>query len=161
MFGDYVAMLTGELGLSPDDPLFPATKITPDEDCAFRSTGQSRACWTTAEPIRRIFRAAFTAVGLPYANPHSFRKTLARLGERVTRTPEEWKAWSQNLGHEREATTFASYGQVPAHRQGEIMTGLGKAELQSEGAIAAPDVQTIRRVLGHLGVLDLLGKTAV
>src|SRR5262249_34435605 len=35
--------------------------------------------------------------------------------------PEEWKAWSQNLGHESEMTTFVGYGQVPGHRQAEIM----------------------------------------
>ncbi len=142
MFGDYVAMLTGELGFGPDDPLFPATKIAQGEDCAFRSAGLSRACWTTAEPIRRIFRAAFTAAGLPYANPHSFRKTLARLGERVTRTPEEWKAWSQNLGHEREATTFASYGQVPAHRQAEILRVMQNRKEASVGGSELIDTIT-------------------
>jgi hypothetical protein len=31
---------------------------------------------------------------------------LARLGERLCRTPEEWKAWSQNYAHESEATTL-------------------------------------------------------
>jgi integrase/recombinase XerD len=82
--------------------------------------------WTTAEPIRRIFRDAFTAVGLPAFNPHSFRKTLVRLGQQVCKTPEEWKAWSQNLGHESESTTFVGYGEVPAHRQAEIMAGIGK-----------------------------------
>jgi hypothetical protein len=35
---------------------------------------------------------------LPYFNPHSFRKTLALLGGRICKTPEEYKAWSQNLG---------------------------------------------------------------
>lgn len=129
IFADYLAMLTGELAFSPDDPLFPATKIGHGADNGFAAIGLSRVCWTTAEPIRRIFRAAFAAAGLPYANPHSFRKTLARLGERLCRTPEEWKAWSQNLGHESEATTFASYGQVPTHRQTEIMAGLGQERL--------------------------------
>jgi hypothetical protein len=47
-----------------------------------------------------IFRGAFTLARLTYFNPHSFRKALAQLGERVCRTPEELKAWSQNLGHE-------------------------------------------------------------
>ena len=63
--------------------------------------------------------------GLPYANPHSFRKTLAQLGERMCRTPEEFKAWSQNLGHEQVLTTFSSYGQVAHERQAELIRGLG------------------------------------
>ena len=33
--------------------------------------------------------------GFPYFNPHSFRSTLARLGEKVCRNAEDLKAWSQ------------------------------------------------------------------
>jgi hypothetical protein len=62
--------------------------------------------------------------GLPYANPDSYRKTLVRLGQRLCQTPEEWKAWSQNMGHESESTTFVGYGEVASHRQREIMTAL-------------------------------------
>lgn len=123
IFAAYVRMLKDELGFRPEDPLFPSTAVAPNADGEFQRQGLTRDMWTTAEPIRRIFRDAFTAVGLPAFNPHSFRKTLVRLGQAVCRTPEEWKAWSQNLGHESEATTFVGYGEVPAHRQAEIMAG--------------------------------------
>jgi integrase len=86
----------------------------------------ARKSWSNAEPIRKIFRAAFACAGLPYFHPHSFRKTLARLGERLCRTPEAFKAWSQNLGHEQVSTTLSSYGAVPRHRQGEIILSLGQ-----------------------------------
>jgi integrase/recombinase XerD len=66
------------------------------------------------------------AVGLPYFNPHSFRKTLVRLGQQTCRSPEEFKAWSQNLGHDSPITTFASYGQVDARRQAQIIRDLGR-----------------------------------
>lgn len=142
---DYLATLIGELGFGPDDPLFPATQIGQREDKAFAALGLSRACWTTAEPIRRIFRAAFTAAGLPYTNPHSFRKTLARLGEKRSRTPEDWKAWSQNLGHESEATTFVGYGQVPLERQAELMRGMaGDAR---EPALSGLNIDALERFL--------------
>lgn len=36
-------------------------------------------------------------------------------------TPEQMKAWLQNLGHADVMTTFTSYGAVPVHRQGELM----------------------------------------
>src|SRR6185312_8352009 len=71
---------------------------------------------------------AFESAGLPYFHPHSFRKTLARLGEVRCKTPEEFKAWSQNLGHEQVLTTFMSYGTVREDRQGEIIRGLSAAE---------------------------------
>jgi hypothetical protein len=83
-----------------------------------------RAHWSSASPVRSIFRDAFVGAGLPYFNPHSFRNTLVRLGEDLCKSPEAFKAWSQNLGHEKVLTTFLSYGAVACDRQGEILRGL-------------------------------------
>jgi hypothetical protein len=87
-----------------------------------------------AEPIRKIFRQAFAGAGLPYFNPHSFRDTLVQLGKRLCQTPEEFEAWSKNLGHEHMLTTFRSYGAIDPHRQGELIKSLG-AERQHENKI--------------------------
>ncbi len=108
-------------GWGDDDPLFPATEVRLNEARRFAAVGLKRAVWANADPIRKIFRRAFEAAGQPYVNPHLFRKTLARLGERLCRTAEEFKAWSQNLGHEQPSTTFLNYGEVEPHRQAEIM----------------------------------------
>jgi hypothetical protein len=75
-------------------------------------------------------------------NPHSLRKTLAQLGERLCRTQEEFKAWSQNLGHEQVLTTFSSYGQVAADRQAELIRRLGQRQWTS-----APKAELIHRVI--------------
>ena len=109
---DWVAYLQTEKLWGLDDPLFPATKVAVGDDLRFAATGLDRKHWSTASPIRQIFKEAFAAAGLPYFNPHSFRKTLALLGERICKTPEEYKAWSQNLGHDHVMTTFSSYGDV-------------------------------------------------
>lgn len=130
IFADYLEVLK-ELGFRPDDALFPSVQIGQGMDRCFEAQGLSRDMWTNGAPIRQIFRDAFARASLPYAIPHSFRKTLARLGERLCRTPEEWKAWSQNYAHESEATTFIGYGEVPMHRQTEIMRGLAKPRLDS------------------------------
>jgi len=61
---------------------------------------------------------------LPYYNPHSFRNTLVRLGESLCQTPEQFKAWSQNLGHEGVLTTLYSYGDVEDYRQAELLKKL-------------------------------------
>lgn len=114
-----------QLAWGDDDALFPATEVGQGSDRQFAAVGFLRTNWSNADPIRAAFRRAFTAARLPYFNPHSIRKTLARLGERLCRTPEEFKAWSQNLGHNEVMTTFASYGAVPLHRQGEIILLLG------------------------------------
>lgn len=109
-----------------DDPLFPATRISLGPSRQFEVAGLDRKNWSSAGPMRVIFREAFEAAGLPYFNPHSFRKTLALLGERVCHTPEEFKAWSQNLGHEKVLTTFSSYGEVAHLRQAAIIRGLAR-----------------------------------
>jgi integrase len=111
-------------GWGETDALFPSTDVRLAEDGQFAAKGLKRANWASADPIRKIFRAAFKAAGLPYSNPHSLRSTLAQLGERVCKSPEEFKVWSQNLGHEQVSTTFTSYGAVPAHRQAEVIRGL-------------------------------------
>jgi integrase/recombinase XerD len=123
---DWVAFLETHKLFGPTDPLFPKTRVERDEHHAFRAVGLSRAHWSNATPVRTIFKAAFERAGLPYANPHSFRNTLAQLGQRVCRTPEEFKAWSQDLGHEQVMTTFSSYGQVPDARQRDLMRGLAR-----------------------------------
>ena len=128
---EWIDYLTNILLFGPDDPLFPATRVGLDSEQRFAAIGLSRNRWSTATPIRDVFRAAFASAGLPYFNPHSFRHTLAKFGEQVCRTPEEFKAWSQNLGHEDVLTTFSSYGSVASTRQAEIMQALRKHD--SEG----------------------------
>lgn len=107
-----------------EDPLFPATCVKVGENQQFQAAGLSRKHWSNATPIRKIFRDAFECIGLPYFNPHSFRNTIVQLGEEVCKTPEQFKAWSQNLGHEKVLTTFISYGVVPCQRQGDIIRDL-------------------------------------
>jgi hypothetical protein len=51
---------------------------------------------------------------------------VALLGGQKFRSPDEYKAWSQNLGHENVLTTFSSYRDVAGHRQAEIIRALGK-----------------------------------
>ncbi|MBA5777026.1 tyrosine-type recombinase/integrase [Stappia sp. F7233] len=121
---EWIDFLKTEKLFGPDDPLFPATEIGLNADGLFAAKGLSREHWKNADPIRKIFRQAFEAADLPYFNPHSFRNTLAQIGERMCKTPEYFKAWSQNLGHERVLTTLISYGAVASHRQAEIMANL-------------------------------------
>lgn len=126
---DWVAFLREKMLWSNDDPLFPATRVAVGTSRQFEVVGLERAHWSNASRIRVIFRDAFTRASLPYFNPHSFRNTLVRLGQEVCKTPEEFKAWSQNLGHEKVLTTFLSYGQVESPRQGAIIRGLAAPQV--------------------------------
>lgn len=145
IFADWVGYLQTEKLWGLDDPLFPATSVVGGAGRHFEAQGVDRVQWQTASPIRRIFKDAFERAGLQYFNPHSFRKTLARLGQQLCRNPEEFKAWSQNLGHEGVLTTFSSYGQVGDDRQAEIMRSLGHAQEQP-----VPQLDKIVRDLSRL-----------
>ena len=117
---DWIDYLKQVCLLGNDDPLFPKTQTGQDDSHNFAATGLSREHWRSAAAIREIFKRAFALAGLPYFNPHSFRNTLAGLGEKLCQNPEEFKAWSQNLGHEGVLTTFYSYGEVQDSRQADI-----------------------------------------
>lgn len=121
---EWVSFLKQEQLWGNNDPLFPATRMMQGANRQFEAAGLDPANWSNASPIRGIFRDAFQRAGLQNFNPHSFRNTLVRLGEELCRSPEEFKAWSQNLGHEKVLTTFLSYGEVACDRQGAIFRTL-------------------------------------
>lgn len=123
---DWVTYLRTEKLWGNDDPLFPRTNVSLDADGQFAVCGLTRGHWSNASPIRKAFRGAFLAAGLPYFNPHSLRSTLVGLGEKMCQSPEAFKAWSQNLGHEGVLTTFYSYGQVATSRQADIIREMAK-----------------------------------
>ncbi|WP_245941739.1 tyrosine-type recombinase/integrase [Arenicella xantha] len=117
---DWINYLRSEALFGNDDPLFPKTRMIVNEQQQFEASGLKREHWTTTNPIRDIFKEAFTQADLDYFNPHSFRDTLASLGEQRCNTVEQFKAWSQNLGHTKVLTTFMSYGEVQPQKQSEI-----------------------------------------
>ncbi len=149
IFTDWIAFLVNEKHFGPDDPVFPATLIERGADGNFRSEGLERRHWKNADSIRRIFRESCEQAGLPYFHPHSFRKTLGSLGERICMTPEAFKAWSQNLGHEHVSTTLSSYGAVASHRQAQIFDELQKTN-RNGGPDDVPDAATVNWVIEHL-----------
>jgi len=147
IFSTWMGYLKTELLFGPDDPVFPATKVAQDGEGSFKAIGLDRKHWQSTGPIRSIFKQAFKSAGLAYYHPHSFKHTLARLGERFCTTPEEFKAWSQNLAHEKVLTTFSSYGKVSERRQADILTKMGNCDCEPEDGLTA---ETIKHVLNHL-----------
>lgn len=137
IFAEWVVFLRDEKFWGNNSALFPATEMRVGADKSFEVAGLKDAHWSTASPIRGIFRNAFEMAGLPYFNPHSFRKTLGQLGETLCHSPEEFKAWSQNLGHEDVLTTFNSYGEVAPGRQREVIKQLAHSR-------SSDDVDTVK-----------------
>ncbi|MBS0557000.1 MAG: site-specific integrase [Proteobacteria bacterium] len=148
---DWVGFLRQDRLWGNDDPLFPRTKVSVGANRCFTAVGLDRAHWSNATPIRDVFKQAFAAAGLPYFNPHSFRNTLVALGERLCQSPEAFKAWSQNLGHEGVLTTFLSYGSVATARQGEIIHGMCNT-----GSALPVDWKALVQRLQHPDVLQVI-----
>ncbi len=142
---DYGVWLREEKLFGNDDPLFPKTCLEQDENRQWAATGLSREHWSTSGPIRKIFKEAFRSADLPYFHPHSFRHMLGQFAERNCRTPEEFKAVSQALGHENVLTTFCSYGTVSKERQLEIMRDL--AASRKSPSLGADEIMRELRLL--------------
>lgn len=123
--GDWVAYLRQKELFGPSDALFPKPKMGL-EDGSFAALGLSRDTYSNAGKLRAVIKGAFTSAGLPAFGPHSFRKTLGLLANDHCKTPEQFKAWSMNLGHENIATTLSAYCPVSQSRQGELIRGMGQ-----------------------------------
>jgi site-specific recombinase XerC len=138
---NWIVELEREHAWGRTDPLFPQTEMGLDGDGSFAPVGLARRRWSTSEPVRFIFRRGFAAAGLPYHNPHSLRGMMVRHIMTLDLTPEELKAWSQNIGHSDPLTTFTSYGQIPTHRQGELIRARGgrpaRASVDDRALLAA------------------------
>tara|TARA_R110000737_G_scaffold347621_1_gene379522 strand:- start:234 stop:1322 length:1089 start_codon:yes stop_codon:yes gene_type:complete len=132
IFTNWVKHLKEVLLFDMNASLFPQTRLGQDETMSFIPLGLDNKPWSTASSMREIFRKAFERVDLPYFTPHLFRNTLVHFGQEKCTTPEEFKAWSQNLGHESPLTTFISYGHIDPHRQGNLIKSLAQKGHQTD-----------------------------
>jgi site-specific recombinase XerD len=123
---DWITELQNEHLFGATDPVFPKTKVEPGTDKKFAAIGIERAPWASPSSAAKIFKAAFISAGLPPFSPHLVRKTLTDLANDHCRTPEDFKAWSQNMGHDDALTTFMSYGTVSSGRQMELLSRFRK-----------------------------------
>jgi len=146
---EWVRVLERDLDRGPDDYLFPAVHVAFNSQAAkFESGELSREACAGPDPVRRAFRRIFSLAGLPYFNPHSFRNTLVLMGLRLSRNPEEAKAWSQNLGHEGMLTTLVSYGTIPSYRQEQIFQNF--SNLPADTDIFRQEILSMVQRFGHL-----------
>lgn len=105
------------MGLRDEDALFPSIQALKGRNLT--SPGRTIiGPMRTAGAVDAVFAEA--RKGRSHYTPHSARHTLAALGDKLCRTPEQRKAWSLNLGHSSVAITWTHYGRVNDSRKGEI-----------------------------------------
>lgn len=123
-FTDWVSYLRNDLLFGHEDALFPKPKMGCSDEGGFAVIGLSRDNWSNGTKIRDIIKTAFTTSGLPAFGPHSFRKTLVKFGVEICQTPEVFKAWSLNMGHDSVVTTLSAYCPISINRQKELIQGM-------------------------------------
>lgn len=124
-FCAYVTYLREVKLFGPEDALFPKALMGVVEGQGFANLGLAREPFANAAKLNTIIKGAFAAVQMPEYTPHAFRKTLTHYGNEVCKNPEQFKAWSMNLGHESVATTINSYLPVTTERQMELIRSMG------------------------------------
>lgn len=124
----WVRYLREDLRWGDDDPLFPQSQTRIDPENGPVVDGIKRQVWSSAQPIRTIFKRAFLLAGLPHFTPHRVRNSVVEYAYQTCQTPEEFKAFSQNLGHQSVITTVSSYGTIPLTRQRELIRNAGKSK---------------------------------
>jgi len=76
---------------------------------------------------------------------------LSNSARKSARPREQFKAWSQNLGHEKVLTTFLSYGEVACQRQGEIIRELATPQ-QAMQSDANEIAEAVFKILSKAGM---------
>ena len=110
------------------DPLFPKTKVGIGSDRKFAAIGIAREPWSSPSAAAKIYKQSFADAGFPPFGPHLLRDMIMELANDYCRTPEDFKAWSQNIGHEDVLMSFRSYGSVATGRQMDLF-----AKFREEG----------------------------
>ncbi|OGT08324.1 MAG: hypothetical protein A2X78_03065 [Gammaproteobacteria bacterium GWE2_37_16] len=145
VFIDWVNFLKNEKHFDYDCPLFPKTKLELDKNNQFVGERLDVEHWQSTTPIRGIVETAFEEAGFFRYTPHAFRHTLTQLSYEVCRTPEDFKACSQNLGHNSPLTTLTSYGEIPVCNQGKIIKNLGKND--EDKPVTQREIQELKNLL--------------
>jgi integrase len=127
-FAEYVTYVPEIKLFGPDDASFPKARIGVVQGQGFANLGLAREGFANASKLNTIIRRGFAAVQMPQYTPHAFRKTLTHFGNDLCKNPENFKAWSMNLGHENVATTINSYLPVTTERQMDLIRNMRAAD---------------------------------
>ncbi len=135
---DWIGELRRDHLFGPGDPIFPRQRVGLGTQGGFEAQGFDRLPWSNASKVAQVTKEAFAAAGLQAFTPHLIRKTLVDLAHQLCKTPEDLKAWSQNLGHDDVLTTLNSYGVVSPGRQGDLIRGMAPIPAATTRATVRP-----------------------
>ena len=117
---DWIDELQNQHLFAQSNPLLPKTKVGIGSELRFEALGIEREPWSSPSAAAKIYKKAFADAGFPPFSPHLVRDMIIELANDFCRTPEDFKAWSQNVGHEDVLMSFRAYGSVATGRQMEL-----------------------------------------
>ncbi len=113
------------LGFRPDDALFPDDKYLTKN--AIEAAAKRIGAMGSTFAISSAFKLASHLVEKQFS-PHSAKHCIGRLGLELCKTPQQTKAWSQNMGHEGQDITQRYYQNIPESSVHEIIEEVGHHE---------------------------------
>ena len=144
---EWIAFLRIEKLFTNADPLFPLTKVEQEapDNYSFIANKLDRNFWKNANGARNVFKKRFKEAGMEYFNPHSFRHAAGYTALLLAKSPLEFKAISQNLGHKNVATTMFDYSTLSEDKVAETIKGLA-AKKSDDGE------EVVKKLLKHFNV---------
>jgi len=110
-------------GFGMKDPLFPRSKLEHQKDglCFESATKVEPVFWKGTGRIREILEKISKEAGMEYFPPHTFRHLTIYLAIKYCRSIEQFKALSQNFGHEDIITILRVYANYAPYELQEIL----------------------------------------
>ncbi len=132
---DWAEYLENQKLFADSDPLFPRSKVEHiDGGLTFVSHKVEPVYWKTTNSIRKMLEKRSAGASLEYYRPHSFRHTAINLATGRCHNGEEFRAVSQNFGHENIGTTLTTYGKLDDYRVEEVITNINFAPNKGQAA---------------------------
>lgn len=140
------------LGARPEDALFPDVQtLRAFSTNSSQKDKRDRAPWppmASAHAVDAVFQRAGKLIGRKIT-PHSARHTIARHGEQMVRTAGQRKAWSMNMGHDSETTTWGNYGKMTDEARSQAME-----QISEHSTLTFEELELLVQRLLHLFARD-------
>lgn len=117
-----------EKGLSGQDALFPSLKVLQHRADLKATNRVPIEPMASKDAVSKAFAVACCKNPVKY-NPHSVKDTLAAERDRRSLTERQRRAWSQNMGHDRDTTTQRHYGTIGDDERAELFEEIGEAKV--------------------------------
>ncbi|MBT0958210.1 site-specific integrase [Alphaproteobacteria bacterium KMM 3653] len=132
----------GGLGFGPKDAAFPNERHLVSGGA--RNGGGAVPVMGSSHAVTSAFRGASAAVGKAFS-PHSAKHCIGKLGQQRCRTPQQFRAWSLNMGHESVAITQEYYDKMS---EGQVLELIEETR-QPESVVADQSIADMELMLRY------------